>query len=127
MFLPYVVQVADKNGFDFGGENNGGVAAFRHVGNAYQYAKRVFEESKLETRVLDTNGKPKEVHRFGNEAMIIVKTYENLGSSAESEAKRFSVCLASLGHQSEIVKILGRSGWRVICDCKAVEFYEKKQ
>lgn len=37
----YFVQVADSFGFDFGGENGGGIAWFVHAEDAYQFAKGI--------------------------------------------------------------------------------------
>jgi hypothetical protein len=56
--LPYLVQFADSFGFDFGGEN-GGIAAFRHKGSAYNYAKETRDNTGRDCRVLDMSKKGK--------------------------------------------------------------------
>ena len=55
MRLRYLVQLADHYGFDFGGENHGGVATFVAKGDAIAFAMELRRRANKEARVIDTS------------------------------------------------------------------------
>ena len=52
--FPYVVQLADDYGFDFGGEG-GGIASFAHKGSAFAFARDLRDKLGRSARVLDAS------------------------------------------------------------------------
>ena len=53
MTLRYLVQQADAHGFDFGGVNMGGVAAFDCKGDAIAFAVEIRRRAGVAARVID--------------------------------------------------------------------------
>ncbi len=67
--LNYLVQLADSFGFDFGGED-GGIASFRNLGNAYTFAREVCKAQSRSTRVINTAKKGKVEYLLDPQAAV---------------------------------------------------------